>query len=359
MKQVHIAAYALGLSAAVSAQAQSGVTIQGVADASVRYVDNEGRGSTTSLASGGNSTSRLIIRGNEDLGSGMSAGFFFEHGFLIDSGTPASSTMYWDRRSTVSLSSSQWGEIRAGRDTVPSYNNWGRYDPFSYIGVGGSANFVSSSAQGPVRAAFGTNPNTLVRSSNAVQWLLPSLWGGLEGGVLVAPKEGGTAANGQHKVAGVRLGYGTKTFNVSGAYTKTENDLTTAGAFKDTALGGHYDFGAVKLSAAWRRFTYADAKQTNVMMGVWVPVFTVGELKASLLKANLAGRVGATALGANDATMLAIGYVHHLSKRSALYTTYARVKNDGASVFSIPGGAGGAVAGGTSSGFEVGFRHSF
>ena len=126
----------------------------------------------------------------------------------------------------MSLASPTWGELRAGRDFVPSYVNWSRYDPFSYVGVAGSNNLVSATPNGPIRSAFSTSPNTTVRSSNSIQWLLPTGWAGLEGGLMVAAGEGGTAANGQHKVIGARLGWASKNYGVSAATTRTENNLT-------------------------------------------------------------------------------------------------------------------------------------
>jgi predicted porin len=129
--------------AAGSAWSQ-GVTVSGIADAAARYVDNENRGSVKSLVSGSNSTSRIVFRGTEDLGDGLAAGFHLEHGFVLDTGTPASSTQFFDRRSTVSIISAKLGELRAGRDFVPSYVNWSRYDPFGYVGVAGSNNLISA-----------------------------------------------------------------------------------------------------------------------------------------------------------------------------------------------------------------------
>jgi predicted porin len=200
--------FALVAGAATAASAQGSVTLSGIADAAARYVKNEGRGSMKSMVSGSNSTSRIVIRGTEDLGDGLVAGFHLEHGLLLDTGQTASTSQFWDRRSTLSLGSKTFGELRAGRDFVPSYVNWSRYDPFSYVGVAGSNNLISATPSGPIRNAFGSNPNTTVRSSNALQWLLPSGWGGLEGAVMVAAGEGGTAASGQHKVVGARLGGG-------------------------------------------------------------------------------------------------------------------------------------------------------
>lgn len=359
MKHHRIAPAIAALGLVGSASAQSSVTLAGIADAAARHVGNEGRGGVKSLISGGNSTSRLILRGTEDLGGGLSAGFHLEHGLLLDSGSPAQASQFWDRRATVSLTSRSLGEIRAGRDFVPSYVGWSRFDPFSYVGVASSSNFVSATPQGPIRAAFGTNPNSTVRSSNAAQFLLPGGLGGIEGGLLLAAGEGGTAAGGQHKVAGIRLGYVAGAVNASAAYTRSENDLTAAGgAFKDAALGGSYDLGVVRVSLAMRRFEHADAKQTNLLVGAWVPLGR-GELKISFNRADLSGRVGATQIAANDARQWGLGYVHNLSKRTALYGTVARIDNRGAATYVIPGGASGLAGGGSSTGAEVGVRHLF
>lgn len=176
----HLARWLACAAAAVCAPAwaQSSVTVSGIADMAVRSVRNDGVGHVLAAVSGSNSTSRLVFSGREDLGGGLSAGFHLEHGILVDVGTPASSTKYWDRRSTVSVSSQNLGELRLGRDFVPSYAGWSRFDPFAYVGVARSANFVSATPEGPIRSAFATNGNTTVRSDNAVQWLLPSAWGG-------------------------------------------------------------------------------------------------------------------------------------------------------------------------------------
>jgi predicted porin len=345
------------LTLASSALPAQTVTVSGIADGAARHVDNTGGKSVKSLVSGSNSTSRIIIRGVEELGGGLTAGFHLEHGLLLDAGTAASATQFWDRRSTVSLTSPAWGELRLGRDFVPSYVSWSRYDPFSYVGVAGSNNLVSATPTGPIRSAFSTSPNTTVRSSNAIQWFTPPGWGGIEGGLMVAAGEGGTAANGQHKVVGARLGWSDRRFAVSAATTRTENNLTTSGKFKDHSIGGQADTGPVRLSAAYRVFDQAAAEQTNMLLGATVPIGQ-GELKLSWVRANLDGRVGTTAIAANDAQQWGLGYVYWLSKRSNLYATASRIDNKGAATFVVPGGAP-IAAGGTSTGVEFGMRHSF
>lgn len=347
-----------------SAHAQSSVTLAGVADASLRQVDNQGRSVNRSMQSGGNSTSKLIIRGTEDLGSGLNAAFHLETGFSLATGSSVQATQFWDRRATVAVASKALGELRWGRDTVPSYANWSVFDPFSYVGVAGSTTLISSTPQGPIRAAFGltgstANPNTVVRSNNAIQYLLPGGLGGVEGGLMASSSAaGGTAAAGENSVRGFRLGWKGGRFLVSMARTTTENDVTTAGKFTDQALGASVDFGVVKLSAVRRSFDYSTAEQTDTLIGLSAPAGP-GTLKLSWHKADLDGRLGATDISANGATHIGLGYVYDFSKRTAAYGTWARISNKGATTLAVPGGTSGMAAGGTSRGFEIGVRHNF
>lgn len=353
MNRTTLCATLMGL-AATSVLAQSSVTLSGIADAAVRSVSNEDKGSIKSMVSGSNSTSRLVVRGTEDLGGGLGASFWLEHGLAMDTG--AATGGFWDRRATVSLSSKAGGELRLGRDFVPSYVGWSRFDPFSYVGVAGSNNAVSATPLGPIRSAFGSNANTTVRASNAVQYFLPGGLGGLEGQLMAAAAEGSTAAD--NKSLGGRIGWAGGPVSLSAAQTVTSNGATASGKFKDTAIGGTFSMDMVRVHLAWRQFKQATAQQTNLMLS---GVLTLGpqELKASLLKINMAGRVGTTAIDANDGQQLGLGYVYNLSKRSALYATYSRISNDGAATFQVPGGPAGLVGGKGSSGYELGMRHNF
>lgn len=357
MKQNHIVIAAAGLVVAPLAQAQGNVTLYGIVDLAARSVDNQGPGSVKSLVSGSASTSRIGLRGTEDLGGGLNASFNLEHGLAADTGAASGGTRFWDRRATVSLASKDLGELRLGRDFVPSYRNWSRYDPFSYVGVARSADLLSNSPVGPINAAFARNDNTTVRADNAVQYLLPKL-GGLEGEVMVTAGEGGDASAGRAKLVGIRLGYASKAFGVSAATTTSQNSLTTDGKFKDTAVGGSYTLGAVELSAAWRQMKYSTSKQTNVLIGA-VGTFGLHVVKASWNRVDMDGRVGTTQVGANDADKLGLGYMYRLSKRTSVYTTVARISNDGAAKYTIPGGPSGMVAGGSSTGYEAGLIHRF
>ena len=339
--------------------AQSSVTLSGIVDLGLRQVHNSEVGSRSSMVSGSNATSRFILRGSEDLGGGLAAGFHLESGLNADTGQSVSSTALFDRRATLALVSKTMGEIRLGLDYVPSYLNWNRYDPFSVVGVARSSNLISATPSGPIKSAFGANPNTTVRANNALQYLLPSDLGGLEGGLMVAAGEGGSAANGQHRVVAGRLGWATKAFGASAALTRTRNDQTANESFRDTGVGGFYDAGVVRLTAAWRRFEFDQAKQTLLLIGASVPVGAAGSVKLSWNKADFSGTVGAATIDANGARQIGIGYVHMLSKRTALYGTFSKLDDDGALKLTIPGGPPDMPAGGSSRGIEFGVRHHF
>ncbi len=340
----------------LAAWSQSGVSVSGVVDLGVRSVDNEGRGSVRSVVSGANSTSKLIIRGTEDLGGGLGAGFYLEHGFAADTGSPASATMFWDRRATVSLIRKSLGEIRAGREYVPTYSNWGRYDPFLYVGVAASANLISSAALGPIRSAFSTNPNTTVRSNNLVQFHLPGGLGGLEGSIMAAASEGAAPASGNYRLGGLRLGYANKQFGLAAAAATTR--VAVGGSFKDQNISGFYQLGTVRLSGSWRQFKHATSRQTNLLLGAVIPAGS-GNVRVSYGHVDLSGQVGGVSIDANGANQIGLGYVHDLSKRTALYGTVARIDNKGAATFAVSGGAPGMAGGSHSTGYEVGLRHAF
>jgi len=76
-----------------------------------------------------------------------------------------------------------------------------------------------------------------------------------------------------------------------------------------------------------------------------------GEIKASF------SGYRTTAAGEPETKKIALGYVHNLSKRTALYGTYARVRNSGGATTALNGAA--TAANQASSGLDLGVRHTF
>lgn len=65
-------------------------------------------------------------------------------------------------------------------------------------------------------------------------------------------------------------------------------------------------------------------------------------------------RVGA---GQATSSKLTLGYVHFLSKRTAVYGTFAAVKNSGGASQAVNGST--TAANGSSRGYDLGIRHAF
>lgn len=342
------------------ASAQSSVTLFGVVDMSVQRLRADGVGSATRLASGSNTTSRIGFRGQEDLGGGMSASFWIEATIMGDDGqgngtnsnnqaTGAGAAvagrqgLTFDRRSTVSLSGT-WGEVRLGRDYVPTYWNVTRSDPFFANGVGSIRSLVGTGA---------VNAVTFVRASNSVAYHLPSNLGGFYGQVNYGMGENlSNAANkSDGTYAGARLGYAKGAIEVGAA---TANTQYLAGDYADSNIFGSYDFGVAKVSALWNQSKVkapVQLKQRDYQIGVVVPV-GAGEIKGSYVRTRITS--SPTGAGAN---LLALGYVHNLSKRTAAYVHYARLANRGGATFS--NGPAAPTANGRTTGYEIGLRHSF
>jgi len=330
--------------ASVGAYAQSSVTLFGVLDVNARYVKN-GDDKMKSLGSGGVNTSRLGVRGTEDLGDGLKAGFWLETGLNVDSGTQSDATRFWNRRATVSLIGN-FGEVRLGRDFTPTYLGYSEYDPFGDNGVAASGKFDSS---------LGTARDTGTRADNQITYLTPGNIGGFYGRASVAAGEG-TAGK---KYYGARAGWAAGPIDVSAAYGQTEvAPVAGDDKFKTFDLGASYDFGVVKAMGYYTQSKFVNQKIATYSLGAVVPV-GVGQIKAAYTHVNAPGT---TATGvnvdANDADQVALGYIYNLSKRTALYTTAAYVKNKGNATFAVAS-APAIAAGQKSTGLELGMRHAF
>jgi predicted porin len=363
MKKSLIALAALAASGIASAQ--SSVTLFGIVDVGVsRYsVSTAGgvAGSTfTGLTSSGYNSGRIGFRGVEDLGGGMSASFWLEGGVSADNGQAAG--LNFTRRSTLSLAGG-WGELRLGRDYTPTFLNDSVFDPFGTNGVG--TNLIlkarsTTTGAGLASGAAGVN-TTAVRSSNSIGYFLPANLGGFYGQVMYAFHEQTAPNTSQGRYIGGRIGFAQGPFNVALAHGRLDGTNPVAAGTPDirtTNIGGQWDFGVAKLLGEYSRERYDVAVGTSNtnkgwLIGTLVPV-GAGEIRASY------GRVKLDTAGADPrAAQFAVGYVHNLSKRTALYATYARIRNrDGASLTVAPGVVAG-VANARSTGYDIGIRHSF
>lgn len=344
MKKALIALAVLGLTGG-AAVAQSSVTLFGVLDASARYVKYSGK-SVQLLGTDGLSSSRLGVRGVEDLGNGLKASFWLESAVNPDTGT-VDSTRFWGRRATVSLIG-EFGEVRLGRAKTSARLHIDDFDPTSTTGLGNVA---------AVYSTLGSAADTLNRSDNMVSYFLPTNLGGVYGSVDVAAGENVVG----RKMQSARIGYKQGPINVAGALASTTGNGNAK--YKLGTVGFAYDFGVVRPSLNYAQTEFLNREQKIWTFAVTAPLGQ-GQLWASYTDAKANGAAETSAAGFSrigDANLLAAGYIHNLSKRTALYTTVARLENKGAGTFvlnslTLPGGV---TAGGSQGGVDVGIRHSF
>lgn len=355
------------LAAAGVASAQSSVTLFGIVDATLAYGSGSGVGSSskTQLTSGGYNSSRIGFRGTEDLGGGMSASFWLEAGMANDNGsgqatntnnqttgtsaaTAGTQGLTFNRRSTVSLASGL-GELRLGRDYSPQFWNTVVFDPFGVVGVGGGLTFTAG--------ANGVGGPTGVRASNSIGYFLPGNLGGFYGQFqhyLGENNQTGAATQDDGKGTGIRFGYANGPINVALATSSTKFAQTaTTGNVKATNIGGSFDFGVAQAMAlVTRDRVEATTSVTGkgALIGALVPM-GAGQI-----------RVAYSTYKVDSATSpkskkIALGYVHNLSKRTALYTTFARVTNSGGADTALNGAK--TAANERSTGYDFGIKHSF
>jgi predicted porin len=357
---------ALAALAATGAFAQSSVTLYGVVDLGMVH----GSGSVsniTKMVSGNFNSSRLGVKGTEDLGGGLKTTFVFEGDVQPQTGTGSvsgaaaanasannttvvstSGGFTFNRQATVGVTGG-FGEVRLGRDYTPTFYIDAVYDPFGVNGSGTNAIFGN---------ANGFSVNHL-RASNSISYFLPANLGGLSGQVMYATNNAastGAATQNDGKYTGGNLGYANGPLSAHIGTAKFT--LSTVGDVKTDSIGASYDLGVVKLMAELSadKFGAAGLNQKNAgsLLGLTAPMGS-GVLRASYVSRKVT-KDGQTA--DNKFDQASIGYVYNMSPRTALYATYSNISNKGLSAVTTTTGIT-TAAGTSASGYDLGIRHSF
>ena len=343
------------LSAFSGAYAESSdVTVYGTLDAGIISVHGADQdGSVISLGSGQQSYSRLGFKGSEDLGSGLRALFVLEQGILLNYGVSGLSDGSYDPTdlSNYGIFNSQafvglggnFGSVKLGRQFSPLYEAYGSIDPFANGFAANINNF------------FGTNANnnsSYRRMSNAAIYSTPDNLGGFK--ATVAYKFGGVAGDtSADSQTGVSLAYQNGPLIVTYAFHQADDEPEVAipelgnDKFRTNFVGAAYDFGPVKLHAAFDQNVQGSAFKTqDYLVGLTAPfgansVFAGYTHKRNKLVSNA------------NADQYAVGYTYSLSKRTNLYAAYTYVKNQQESEIDTD------EAGNSVKAVQAGFRHSF
>ncbi|WP_321845502.1 porin [Paraburkholderia bannensis] len=221
---------------AQSAFAQSSVTLYGIVDTSIRYLTNANKAndSEVQMGVGPITGSRWGLKGQEDLGGGLSAVFRLENGFNLWNGQLASSNTLFNRMAYVGLQSNQYGALTFGRQNTPLFDQLGNvFDPLT---VG---NFDQDSWL-PGALGYG------LRSNNSVKY--DGHFGGLEVEAMYA--FGGVAGSvGASNMYGVTAAYSFGPFSIDAGYQQN-SDLHN-NKYRVANVSGVYQIGPVKAMAGW------------------------------------------------------------------------------------------------------------
>ena len=325
--------------------------------------------SSTGLSSGVDYGSRIGLKGDENLGGGLSAFFDVETGFCAagtsqDYGgqTYCTAGGFMQRQSYVGLKG-DFGVLQGGREYTPNFNDEANVDPFG-AGMTGQVNNLSLVGQ------LG-----MYRSSQTLTYVTPDISGFSGTAAYVFSAGSGTVPGSSPATANVP-----RAFTVAGeyqtgpvlfgaTYTRLTNSTLSAAGFNDGNidlwdLHGAYDFGVMKISGIYEdaKADYNSGSDKFWMLGVTVPVGS-GAILASYSDAKNSSTwaPGAVAANGGQAKQYAIGYTYNLSKQTLLYSSCSHISNSNGSAVAVgdstdyfPG-----VANRSSTGLALGIVHKF
>jgi len=257
---------------ASAAHAQSSVTLYGLIDAGISYVNNSktatGHDNLFKYDDGVAQGSRWGLRGTEDLGGGLKALFVLESGFNSGNGTLGQGGALFGRQAFVGLSQNGVGSLTFGRQYSFSTDYLGgNYSTGGQTVAGNYAYHIND-----VDQLTSSRINNAVKfsSANFAGLTFGAMYGfsNQAGAFAGAPATGTTAAPvaGSSRAYSFGLNYANGPFGVGAAYTdirypgqatptfSTAMANVTTGTVRDLrtfGVGGRYSIGAATLWALY------------------------------------------------------------------------------------------------------------
>lgn len=260
----------LGL-ACTSAFAQNSVTLYGLIDDGIAYVNHSasraGVAGHSVFQMANANESRWGLRGFEDLGSGMRALFVLENGFNVNNGTAGSGGRLFGRQAFVGVDNKQVGQLTLGR----------QYD-FGVDYVGPLASSKQWAGQYGAHVGDPDNFYNSFRLNNAVKFASRDLGGLVLGGAYAfsnqASSDAGTGfANNRAYTFGARYANGPVV--AAASYLQLDNPATgnTGGTNTNGAVSGDY--------ANLRNIFYGNVARQRVASGG--ATYAIGNFTAGLV----------------------------------------------------------------------------
>ncbi|MEX3967868.1 porin [Paraburkholderia sp. EG286B] len=214
------------LQAPIFACAQGSLTLYGILDAGITYVNNQQGKSVVMSDSGILQGNRWGFLGKEDLGGGLTAVFNLENGFNLGNGAAAQGGLLFGRTAYVGLASDRFGTFTFGR----------QYDFMTDFMVENTA--AANGATAVSFHLFDADRLAGEQLNNTAKYVSP-VWGGISFGAMygfsnVAGEFAGTDAAPRVSSFGLKFAQGPLV--VSAAYTAVTG---MTGSLVTLALGGH------------------------------------------------------------------------------------------------------------------------
>lgn len=374
-----------------AAHSQSGVTLYGVVDTPIEYVNHLAGGPPTidpvsgaitqrpggdrfSLVnSGGMSGSRWGLRGVEELGGGLNAMFVLESGFGADNGNMSQGGRLFGRQAFVGLESKSLGRLTFGRQYTSIFEAFANFTPLAYAPL-----------YEPSALLLGPN----YRSDNTVKyqgvfgpvtavahWTFGAGTGSVGSTALAAGGAGESAGHFRDNSGyGASVTYAGGAFGATIAYDQWNPAVTTgnAGSAKKAGAAVSYKYGPAKFVAGYRWGDTKNSAGTTLFRDDFYFV-GVGYKATSALSMDLGYyydnpktlRVSPTAAAISPANPWQVSFraLYSLSKRTDVYMTTAYAKHSGLNFDTSANGfaSGYFLSPGSDNQFgaAVGVRHRF
>jgi predicted porin len=277
-----------------------------------------------------NNSSRLGVKGSEDIGGGLTAMFQAEG---IVAATGKSAAFSFDRNTFIGVSSADLGTALVGRHDTPYKIATRGLDLFADINAADNRKLMGNGVHD-------------ARLNNAVAYISPSM-GGLTVAAATAlgadsavagPNKKGKAFSlaGMYGMDGLNasLSYQKITVGTGGSGSLGNTDLlgatTVAGdSTKAIKLGASYAIDAFKVNAVVEKVTLTtgtpavDAKNTNLYLGGKYSLSATDAVKLAYTKR------GDTTGNTDNVKQVSLGYDHDMSKRTSVYALYTKVTDNG------------------------------
>src|ERR1700709_2648780 len=241
------------LGAAGAAHAQSSVTLYGVIDEALAYVNHaSGNNHLVGLSAGNLSGDRWGLKGSEDLGGGLKAIFQLENGFNVNTGALGQGGREFGRQAFVGLTSDKLGTVTLGR----------QYDPLVDMVQGITGDTYWASIVGTPGDV--DNYDNSSRVNNAVKYVSPNYAGLQFEGMYGFSNGAGTTGQGQtwsgavaynNGPLGLAAGY-YYTSNPSAGRTATARNSPSSGSlFARPINSGYASAHSIAIARAAAQYT--------------------------------------------------------------------------------------------------------